>query len=139
MGRVRLQCLAVLTGCSRAIVIIHYRRERIWERSPEGFYELDNILFWHRNLERGKGFFLNGYNDKKHYPDFIVYTQKGNLILLETKGDHLDNQDSRDKNILGKTWAEKAGDNFKYFMVFQTKEVKNAYTAKGIIDVIKRL
>ena len=100
---------------------------------------LDNILFWHRNLERGKGFFLNGYNDKKHYPDFIVYTQKGNLILLETKGDHLDNQDSRDKNILGKTWAEKAGDNFKYFMVFQTKEVKNAYTAKGIIDVIKRL
>lgn len=99
---------------------------------------LENIEFWHRNLERGKGFYLNGYSSN-HYPDFIIYTKKGNIILIETKGDDRDNDDSRDKNRLGKTWAQKAGDNYKYFMVFQTKEVEDTYTAKGIIEVLRRL
>ena len=99
---------------------------------------LENVSFWHRNLERGKGFHLNGFN-KNHYPDFIIYTKKGNIILLETKGDVYDNDDSRDKNILGKTWAEKCGDNFKYFMVFESKEVENTYTARSVIEVLKGL
>lgn len=99
---------------------------------------LDNIVFWHRNLERGKGFALNGFSSN-HYPDFILYTQKGNIILLETKGDVYDNDDSRNKNILGKTWAEKAGDNYKYFMVFESKQVENTYTAHSVIEVLKKL
>ncbi len=99
---------------------------------------LDNVLFWHRNLEKGKGFALNGF-DSNHYPDFIIYTRNKNLILIETKGDHLDNDDSKAKNILGKKWAEKAGDSFKYFMVFQTKEVPNTYTAQSITDIVKML
>lgn len=99
---------------------------------------LDNVLFWHRNLERGKGFALNGF-DSNHYPDFIIYTKQGNLVLIETKGDHLDNDDSKAKNLLGKKWAEKAGDNYKYFMVFQKKDVVNTYTAQSIIDIIKML
>jgi len=99
---------------------------------------LENVVFWHRNLERGKGFALNGFSSN-HYPDFIVYTKKGNIILVETKGDVYDNDDSRNKNILGKTWAEKAGDSYKYFMVFQVKEVENTYTAKSVIEVLKGL
>ncbi len=99
---------------------------------------LENVLFWHRNLEKGKGFALNGF-DNNHYPDFIIFTRKKNLILIETKGDHLDNEDSKAKNVLGKKWAEKAGDNFKYFMVFQTKEVPNTYTAQSITDIVKML
>lgn len=99
---------------------------------------LDNVLFWHRNLEKGKGFALNGF-ENNHFPDFIIYTRKGNLILLETKGDHLDNDDSRAKNELGKKWAEKAGEKFKYFMVFQKKEVPGTYTAQSIIDIVKML
>lgn len=99
---------------------------------------LENIVFWHRNLERGKGFALNGFSSN-HYPDFILYTKKGNIILLETKGDVYDNDDSKNKNILGKTWAEKAGDNYKYFMVFETKQVENTYTAKSVIEVLKGL
>ncbi|UGU14242.1 DEAD/DEAH box helicase family protein [Sinomicrobium kalidii] len=99
---------------------------------------LENIEFWHRNLERGKGFYLNGFSSN-HYPDFILYTKKGNIILLETKGDVYDNDDSRDKNRLGKIWAQKAGDNYKYFMVFQSKDVPDTYTAKSIIEVLKKL
>lgn len=99
---------------------------------------LENIFFWHRNLERGKGFALNGFSSN-HYPDFILYTKKGNVILLETKGDVYDNDDSRNKNILGKTWAEKSGSNYKYFMVFENKEVENTYTSRSVIEVLKGL
>lgn len=99
---------------------------------------LDNVLFWHRNLEKGKGFALNGFQNN-HYPDFIIYTKNNNLILLETKGDVFDNDDSRAKNLLGKKWAEKAGDNYKYFMVFESKDVPDTYTAQSIIDVVKML
>lgn len=99
---------------------------------------LENVRFWHRNIVKGKGFALNGY-DSNHYPDFIIYTQNNNLILIETKGDDRDNDDSRAKNILGKKWAEKAGDNYKYFMVFQKKEVADTYTAQSIIDIVKVL
>ena len=81
---------------------------------------------------------MNGFSSN-HYPDFIVYTKKGNTILLETKGDVFDNDDSKNKNSLGKTWAEKAGDRYKYFMVFETKEVENTYTAKSVIEVLKDL
>lgn len=99
---------------------------------------LDNIIFWHRNLGRGRGFALNGFN-RDHYPDFILYTTNDNIILLETKGDYLDNDETTAKNLLGKTWAEKAGSKYKYFMVFEKKIVENTYTADTIIDVIKRL
>lgn len=111
----------------------NYEQEMILEISS-----LENIHFWHRNLERGKGFYLNGYSIN-HYPDFILFTRKGNLILLETKGDVYDNDDSRDKNKLGKIWAQKAGDNYKYFMVFQSKNVEGTYTSKSIIEVLKKL
>ena len=99
---------------------------------------LDNVFFWHRNLNKGKGFYINGFSTN-HYPDFIIYTQKGNIVLIETKGDDRVNDDSLMKNKLGKLWAEKSGSNFKYFMVFQTKEVEDCYNANSIIEVLKRL
>lgn len=100
---------------------------------------LDNILFWHRNSEsKDKGFYLNGFNNN-HYPDFIIYTQKQNIILVETKGDFLDNDDSKAKNVLGKKWAEKSGDNYKYFMVFENKNVEGCYVAKNFLDIIRAL
>lgn len=99
---------------------------------------LDNVLFWHRNLETKNGFHLNGFHNN-HYPDFIIVTKKGNIILLETKGDHLNNPDSTYKNGLGKTWAEKCGSKYKYFMVFYNKEVPGTYTETSIIEVLKGL
>lgn len=120
---------------------LYHREESMNNFEQEMILEvasLDNVVFWHRNLTRGKGFFINGF-ENNHYPDFIIYTKKGNIILLETKGDDRNNDDSRDKNRLGKTWAEKSGGNYKYFMVFQSKKVEDTYTAKGIIEVLGRL
>ena len=99
---------------------------------------LPNITFWHRNLERGKGCYINGFRGN-HYPDFIIQTQSGTTILIETKGSHLDNKDSEAKCRLGNEWERQAGEHFAYFMVFETKEVDGAYTLDKAKDLIKNM
>lgn len=96
--------------------------------------EHPNVLFWHRNISR-KEFGLNGWFDN-HYPDFIVRTKSGNTLLVETKGDYLDNSDSAEKIELGRKWADLAGDGFKYFMVFETKEVDRAINLKTFLHYL---
>lgn len=106
----------------------------LYEREGElnGFEEkvinevanLSNILFWTRNIGM-TGFRLNGFIN--HYPDFIIHTVSGKTIILETKGDDRDNSDSDAKIKLGNAWVQSAGNNYKYFMVFDRKEVLGAH------------
>ena len=98
--------------------------------------ENPNVLFWHRNREK-KEFCINGFIN--HYPDFIIRMKSGRTILVESKGDHLDNDDSRDKIWLGNKWADKAGDNYRYFMVFESKEVEGAITVKQLLQYLNEL
>jgi type III restriction enzyme len=99
---------------------------------------LPNVQFWHRNLERGKGFAINGFKSN-HYPDFILYTEQGTLIVIETKGDDRDNSDSAAKNRLGRKWAEKAGPSYKYFMVFDTNPLPDTHTVAEVKELVKQL
>ena len=94
-----------------------------------------NIEFWHRNLERGKGFYINGFK-ANHYPDFILRTKSGKTILIETKGDHLDGSDSEGKCRLGNEWEKQAGYDFSYFMIFDKKEVDGAFTLDKAKELI---
>jgi type III restriction enzyme len=94
---------------------------------------MENIAFWTRNIER-KGFKINGFIN--HYPDFIIETKSGKTILLETKGDHLD---AEQKIRLGRKWVEKAGNNFKYFLVYEKRVVADAYTLDQFINLIKEI
>lgn len=98
----------------------------------------DNIAFWHRNLERGKGFYINGFK-ANHYPDFILQTKSGKIILIETKGDHLDNTDSEAKCRLGTEWEKQAGQNYAYFMIFDKKEVAGSYTLDKAKELISKM
>lgn len=93
---------------------------------------LENVEFWTRNLERSKGFCINGFIN--HYPDFIIKTKKGKIVLLETKGDHLD---AEKKIKLGNLWASKAGNNYKYCLVYKERKADGAYTKSEFIDLIK--
>ncbi|MFW0717999.1 hypothetical protein [Pedobacter sp. N23S346] len=99
---------------------------------------LQNIVFWHRNLSRGKGFNINGFKSN-HYPDFILYTKSERIILLETKGDDRDNSDSQSKCRLGNKWAELAGEKFNYFMVFEQNQIEGAFSINKAIELIKEL
>ena len=99
---------------------------------------LNNIRWWHRNLAN-TGFFINGFT--KHYPDFIIKTESGNIVLAETKGEHLANEDSKLKINLGRSWSAAAGDKFKYFMVFAEAEkaLDGAFGMNDFIDILKEL
>lgn len=98
---------------------------------------LDSVVFWHRNLERGKGFQLNGFIN--HYPDFIIKMKNGKIILIETKGDHLDGSDSSQKIRLGEKWASKAGDHYRYFMVFNSAKLEGAKSLGELIEILKEM
>jgi len=99
---------------------------------------LDNIRWWHRNIAR-KGFAINGFID--HYPDFIVKTNNGKIILIETKGEHLKNDDSQAKLELGRQWSKTAGPNYRYYMVFRDEEnlMDGAKSIKQFLEIVRDL
>ena len=89
----------------------------------------EGVIWWHRVVERRKGeFYINGFIN--HYPDFLAMTRSGRLFVIETKGEQLKNDDSRDKLRLGNQWASDAGPNYQYFMVFGNSpmDIDGAYS-----------
>jgi type III restriction enzyme len=101
------------------------------ERVINEIGNMQNIAFWTRNIER-KGFRINGFIN--HYPDFIIHIKSNKTILLETKGDHLD---AEQKIRLGELWASKASPNFKYFMVYEKRQVSRAYKFEEFLNIIR--
>lgn len=97
---------------------------------------LENVVFWHRNIDRS-GFRINGFIN--HYPDFIVLTRNGKILVIETKGDDRDNSDSLRKIRLGKKWASGAGNNFKYMMIFDNQGVRGAFRRDEAISKISQM
>lgn len=115
------------------------------EEEADGFekkmmFELsgaENLKWWHRNIAASKkGFCINGF--RNHYPDFIVMTKSGKILMIETKGDHLENHESRQRLKLGRAWQEKAGNQYRYYMVFESKDLgwNGAYPFSQFIKLL---
>jgi type III restriction enzyme len=109
-----------------------------------GVADLENVVWWHRNLERGKGFVINGFLN--HYPDFVVLTKNKNIIILETKGDDRDNSDSKEKLKLGKIWEAQAnqlshetGYRYHYMMAFDNNRIDGAYSVAELRKLVEAL
>jgi type III restriction enzyme len=118
-----------------------YRREgKIGDFEARVISELagvDSVVWWHRNLSRGKGFRINGFIN--HYPDFILRTGRGKIIVVETKGDDRDNSDSEKKLLLGKKWEAKAGEGYRYMMVFENNPIEGAERLDAAMGKIGKL
>ena len=83
------------------------------------------IRWWHRVAERREGeFCINGFIN--HYPDFLAQTTDGVVLAIETKGGHLIGEDSEAKLRLGTRWADMAGREFRYVMVFESQKLDMA-------------
>lgn len=110
-----------------------YERKVIWELSG-----LDNVKWWHRNIAR-KEFAINGAVTA--YPDLMVMLENGKMLLIETKGDHLDNDESKAKAKTGAEWAALAGRMYKYYMVFETKNpnYRGAFSHDKFMEIVKGL
>ena len=110
-----------------------YEQKMVWALSA-----LKNIKWWHRNISR-LGFQINGSTHA--YPDIIAMTTSGKVLMIETKGDHLDNDESKAKAKIGHQWDTLAGSKFRYFMVFQTKspDYPGAYSYDRFMEIVKEL
>ena len=102
------------------------------------FTALPNIKWWHRNISR-QGFCINGFIN--HYPDFIVMTQSGRIILVEPKGEQLKNDNSREKIELGDAWRHAAGNQYRYYMVFRDGDnlLPGAVSMSQFVELMKDL
>ena len=113
-----------------------------WEyKVISALVNLDNILFWHRNPQN-TGYCINGFIN--HYPDFILKTKSGKYLIVEPKGDHLDNDDSKNKRLLGKELVSEANKmagetKYYYFMVFENKNVDGAFSLEECMSIVKKL
>ena len=103
------------------------------ERVINDIANMNNVSFWTRNIER-RGFRINGFIN--HYPDFIIQTKSGKTVILETKGDHLD---AENKITLGNLWANKAGNNYRYFMVYERRTVDGAHKLEDFLKIMKEM
>ena len=101
---------------------------------------LPNLRWWHRIIDSNKqAFRLNGHIN--HYPDFLIRFKSGRIALIEAKGDHLGNENSRAKLKLGRQWAALAGNLYRYFMVFDKEKLNESgsYTLEEMVGVLKDL
>lgn len=98
-----------------------------------------NIKWWHRIIVGPAGFRLNG--NINYYPDFMVMTKAGKLVLVEFKGDDRDNSNSKMKLELGRQWQYQAGPDYRYFMVFLNKKfgIDGAYTLDQFVEIMREL
>jgi type III site-specific deoxyribonuclease len=98
----------------------------------------DSVTWWHRNLEN-VGFCINGAIN--HYPDFIVRTKQDRIVMVETKGAMLKNDDSRIKLQLGRAWANQAGQMYRYYMVFDDSvtPIDGGYTVSEFLSQLEHL
>ena len=99
---------------------------------------LPNVRWWHRNIAK-QDFAINGFI--KHYPDMLIMTQSGKLVCAETKGEHLKNDDSREKIALGQAWSSLTGSRFRYYMVFQEENniLKGAVSMRRFVEIVAAL
>ena len=104
---------------------------------------LPNVRWWHRNISR-HGFAINGFI--KHYPDIMLMTESGKIIFVETKGEPLKNDDSREKDsrekiALSDAWRHAAGGKYRYYMVFEGEDnlLPGAISMSQFVETVKAL
>lgn len=112
------------------------RSTNLESRMADWLAAAENVHWWHRNHQT-RGYCLNG--PINHYPDFIVRTQRDALVLVETKGEHLHNDDSEIKVELGKHWERCAGPGYHYIMVFDQVPVNGAVNWQDAIDMLSKI
>ena len=99
-----------------------------------------NVKWWHRiRSNDAEEFHLNGFLN--HYPDFVLMTKTGKLVFIESKGMHLDGDDSGKKSDMGEIWDNLTGPNFRYFMVFKSKDsrVEKSIALPELSDILEQL
>lgn len=95
------------------------------ERLPE-------VKFWVRNLalQPRTSFWLPTSTDR-FYPDFVAELDDGRMMVIEYKGaDRATNEDTREKNDIGKVWAAASNGRCLFGMITDAKQAGRSVTAQ---------
>jgi type III restriction enzyme len=66
-----------------------------------------DVNVWLRNVDRKQNSFWLQTPSDKFYPDFVALLNDGRILVVEYKGDaYATNDDSKEKEKLGKLWAD---------------------------------
>ncbi len=85
------------------------------------------VRWWVRNLAHSpaNNFWLQTSTDR-FFPDFVIQHTSGKVLVVEYKGsDRATNEDTREKERLGKLWAERSGGQCFFEMVKGLGELGN--------------
>ena len=63
------------------------------------------------------------------------------IVVIETKGEHLKNDDSNRKIRLGRAWANMSGNGYRYYMVFEdgVTPPDGAVTLSELVRILEKL
>jgi type III restriction enzyme len=80
--------------------------------------QMDEVDCWIRNLPgRSETSFWLQTSTDRFYPDFVAKLRDGRIFVVEYKGyDRWSDDDSKEKNALGKLWAERSGGRCLFVM-----------------------
>ena len=72
------------------------------------------------------------------YPDIIAMTTSGKILMIEPK---VDGNESKEKAKISHQWANLAGSDYRYFMVYESKspDYPGAYSYERFMEIVKGL
>lgn len=92
---------------------------------------MPEVKYWVRNIEHHPMAFNLPTSTDKFYPDFVALLNDGRLYAIEYKGaDRISNDDSKEKDNIGKLWAEKSNGKCLFKMVTSEKQVGKSISAQ---------
>jgi type III restriction enzyme len=70
-----------------------------------------------------------------------VLTKSRKILIIETKGGHLENSESEKKCRIGREREKLAGANYRYYMVFKDKNLDwdGAVRLDRLLEIVKGL
>jgi type III restriction enzyme len=76
------------------------------------------VRSWVRNTDRQDTSFWLQTSSDRFYPDFLVLLDDGRYVAIEYKGkDRVTNDDSKEKDLIGKLWADRSGGQCLFLMI----------------------
>jgi len=83
---------------------------------------LPQVETWVRNTDRQKGSFWLQTSSDKFYPDFVARLKDGRIVVVEYKGALNIEEDTREKEFVGKVWADASKDPRCIFVMCKDKD-----------------
>ena len=84
---------------------------------------IPSIKYWLRNISRHKRSFWLPTSSDKFYPDFVAVLEDDRILVVEYKGGHLaDNQDTKEKRMIGEFWEKQSSGQCLFIVVEKTKD-----------------